>query len=90
MRLLVLHKSGYKMLINGGEILNTSDKPGPMQREPVAGPQRLRTIASSSNQTRAIQAMNKYRDKIGAKPSWAATKPSPPPPTKDSKFSTMH
>ena len=88
MRLLVLHKSGYKMLIDGGETVNTNDKPRPMQREPVAGPQRSRTTASSSNQTRAIQAMNKYRDKIGAKPSWAGPRPSPPP-TKDSKFSTM-
>lgn len=88
MRLLVLHRSGYKMLIDGGETVNTNDKPGPTQRGPAAGPQRLRTTASSSNQTRAIQAMNKYRDKIGVRPSWAVTKPSPPPP--NSKFTTMH
>ena len=85
MRLLVLYKSGFKMLIDGGETRNNGEKPEPSHSDVVG---RRRTIASTSQsyQPRAIQAMNKYRDNVGARPSWLAAKPiAPPPPSQHCK-----
>lgn len=78
MRLLVLHKSGYKMLIDGGETANTEEKPSPSQFDPVGRTQVLRSTASSSTPHRAIQAMNKYRENVGVRPSWLSVKPMAP------------
>lgn len=78
MRLLVLYKSGFKMLIDGGETPNNKEKPGSSHCDVVGRP---RTIGSSSYQPRAIQAMNKYRDNVGVRASWLAAKPIAPPPS---------
>ncbi|KAG0554702.1 hypothetical protein KC19_12G112100 [Ceratodon purpureus] len=77
MRLLVLYKSGFKMLIDGGETPNNEEKSESTHCDVPGRPQ---TLASSSYQPRAIQAMNKYRDNVGARPSWLAAKPIAPPP----------
>uniref|UniRef100_A0A7I4FDP0 Peroxisomal membrane protein PEX16 n=1 Tax=Physcomitrium patens TaxID=3218 RepID=A0A7I4FDP0_PHYPA len=85
MRLLVLHKSGYKMLIDGGETLNREEKPESSHCDVLGKSQIRGATPSSSNQPRAIQAMNKYRNNVGTRPSWLVAKPvatpPPPPPT---------
>lgn len=76
-RLLVLYKSGCKMLLDGGETANIEEKPESSHCDVVPRP-----LASSSHQQpRAIQAMNKYRDNAGPRPSWLAAKPLSPPPS---------
>lgn len=77
MRVLVLYKSGCKMLIDGGETSNNEEKPESSHCDVVRRPH----MPGTSHQPRAIQAMNKYRDNVGVRPSWLAAKPIAPPPS---------
>jgi len=82
MRLLVLHKSGYKMLIDGGETPNVGDQPDGLQFDPALGRGRIGTAPSTSRPDRAMQAMLKYRANVGesTRPSWIVGHSSTVPP----------